>query len=47
MKCAKGLLGEFEEGVEEVCCEVITGGLGQQVGDHQETAASYHLGGEP
>ena len=42
-----GLLGEFEEGVEEVCCEVITGGLGEQVGDHQETLATYHLGGGP
>ena len=37
------VLGELEEGVEEVGSEVISAALGEKVGDYKEPATSYHL----
>ena len=37
------VLGELEEGVEQVGGEVVAAALGQQVGDHQEPTTCNHL----
>ena len=37
------VLGELEEGVEEVSSEVVTTGLAEEVGDDEEASASDHL----
>ena len=38
-----GILGQLEEGVEEVRGEVLPAGLGQEVGDDQEAPTSDDL----
>ena len=37
------VLGELEEGVEEVGGEVVAAALGKQVRNHQETTTRNHL----
>ena len=37
------VLGQLEEGVEQVCSEMLPAGPGQEVGDDQEPAASDDL----